>query len=306
MRVRDTIAKELHRQARRNFPRRRVTLKGLSDLYQADLVEMIPHSRLNKGYKYIMTMINCFSKMAFAVPLKSKTGVEVSRALEPILKKHKMKHFQTDDGKEWYNTHVKKLMEKYSINHYSTFSEMKASIVERLNRTIKLKMYRQFTSEGSYRWLEMLPKILKQYNNTVHRSTGMKPKDVKSKHVKTLLSRLDKKDPIKREKKLQVNDRVRINKFKKTFAKGYLPNWTNEVFTIYAVRPTNPTTYILQDSLGNVLKGGFYYHELQKTATHNEYLVEKVLKKKGGKALVRWLGFDKSHDSWIDAKDIVV
>ena len=83
----DAIAKELHRPARRNYVRRRVTLKGITDLYQAHLVEMLPYSRINEGMKYILTMINCFSKFAFAIPLRSKTGPEVARALEPILKK---------------------------------------------------------------------------------------------------------------------------------------------------------------------------------------------------------------------------
>ena len=83
----EAIAKELHRPAHRNYPRRKVTLKGVNDLYQADLVDMLPHARLNKGMKYILTMINCFTKFAFAIPLKNKTGIEVAKALGPILKK---------------------------------------------------------------------------------------------------------------------------------------------------------------------------------------------------------------------------
>ena len=107
--VRRTIAMELHRPVRRNFPRRAVEVKGLHDLYQADLVEMIPHAKWNKGYKYLMTVINAFSKFAYAIPLKTKTGVEVARALEPILNKNKIKYLQTDQGKEYYNRTVQTL-----------------------------------------------------------------------------------------------------------------------------------------------------------------------------------------------------
>lgn len=141
MNFRKVIADELHRQVRKNFKRRRVIVKNSHDLYQADLVEMIPYSRINKGFKYILTMINCFTKFAFAVPLKSKTGVEVAQALEPILKKNKMANFHTDFGKEFYSSPVKKLLEKYGINHYSTFSGLKAQTVERWNRTFKQLLF---------------------------------------------------------------------------------------------------------------------------------------------------------------------
>ena len=301
----DAIAKELHRPARRNYVRRKVTLKGIKDLFQADLCEMLPHAKINKGMRYILTMINCFTKFAFAVPLKNKSGPEVARALEPILKKHKMKNFQTDQGKEFFNSHIKKLMVKYGINHYATFSDMKASIVERLNRTLKERMYKEFTAQGTYQWLTILPRIVKAYNNSVHRTIGMKPKDVKQKHVKTILARLaGNTKPT--TPKYTVDDQVRISKYKRLFKKGYLPNWTNEVFKIYAIKPTKPPTYILQDSSGEILKGGFYEHELSKSKTGNVYLVEKILKRKGDKVLVRWFGFDKTHDSWLHKNDLNV
>lgn len=304
MNVRKAIAEELHRQARKNYPRRRVTLKGIDDLYQADLVEMQPYAKLNKGYRYIMTMINCFSKFAFAVPLKDKSGLEVAKALEPILSKHKMKNLQTDDGKEWFNTNVARLVKKYKINHYSTYSDLKASIVERLNRTLKTRMWKQFTAQGTHEWLSILPVIVKSYNNSKHRTIGMKPKDVRRKHVKSILDKINKVKPSKYDPKFKVGDSVRISRHKKVFAKGYLPNWTNEVFTIYAVRPTNPVTYALQDYKGEILKGGFYEHEINLSKTGDVYLVEKVLKRKGDKVLVRWLGFDKSHDTWVHKNSI--
>lgn len=192
MSSRREIAHELHKPARRNFPRRRVTLKGLKDTYQADLVEVIPYSRENKGMKYILTMINCLSKVGLAVPLKSKSASVVTVAIEPILKIHKMKNLHTDQGTEWFNSHVKKLMKKYKINHYHTFSDMKASIVERWNRTVKEKMWKYFTAQGNYKWLSLLPEIVLKYNNTKHRTTGMKPKDVRQKHVGKILRKLNK------------------------------------------------------------------------------------------------------------------
>ena len=305
MDVRRGIAEELHKPARKNYTRRKVTLKGINDLYQADLVEMQPYAKLNKGYRYIMTMINCLTKFAFAVPLKDKSGPEVAKAIEPILSKHKMKHFQTDQGKEWFNKHVSSLMKKYNINHYATFSDLKASIVERLNRTIKERMWKEFTAKGNYEWLTILPNIVKSYNNTVHSTIGMKPKDVKRKNVKEILDRVGRKE-VRTKAKFKVGDSVRISKYKRVFTKGYLPNWTNEVFKIYAVKPTRPTTYILQDHNNEILHGGFYEQELSKSNTGNVYLVEKVLQRKGDRVKVRWLGFDKKSDTWLSKSDILL
>lgn len=309
MDARRAIATELHRPARRCFTRCHVTLKGINDLYQADLVEMIPYAKVNKGMKYILTMINCFTKVAIAVPLRSKSAGEVSSSLEPILKKHKMKHFQTDQGTEWFNSQIKRLMVKYKINHYHTYSEVKAGIIERWNRTLKEKLWRMFTAQGSYEWLSILPKIVKEYNGTVHRTIGLKPKDVRQKHVKGILERLNRrKMPTHKSasvSKFKVNDKVRISKYKRVFKKGYLPNWTNETFTIHAVKHTQPVTYVLKDSKGEILKGGFYDQELAKAKTGNVYLVEKVIKTKGDKVLVRWAGFDQSSDTWVNKKDIL-
>lgn len=298
--VRRAIARELHGPVRKNFPRRYVRVKGLNDLYQADLVEMIPYARLNGGMRYILTVINCFSKFAYAIPLKSKSGEEVAKALRPIFEQNKMKHLQTDRGKEFYNTHVKRLVTKHNINLYSTHSDKKSSICERFNRTLKERMYEQFTVRGKYEWVSILQGLVNNYNNRKHRSIGMKPKDVKHKHVKTILSRLS---PLKKNKyqkpKFKLDDRVRISKYKGTFTKGYLPNWSTEIFRIYAIKPTRPVTYILQDLRGEIIEGEFYEQELKLSRTGDNFLIEKVLKRKGKRALIRWLGHDKSFDSWI-------
>lgn len=98
---------------------------------------------------------------------------------------------------------------------------------------------------------------------------------------------------------------VRISKYKQVFAKGYIPNWTNEVFTVFRVLPTTPVTYLLKDNKGELLQGGFYGHEMQLSKVGDVYLIEKILKRKNDKVLVRWLGFDKKHDSWITTKDLV-
>lgn len=307
--MRQAIAEELHRPARRNYPTRRVELKGINDLYQADLVDMVKYSRINKGNRYLLTIINCFSKFAHAIPIKRKTGYNLAVALAPILKKHKMKLLQVDQGTEFYNKNVLDLMKKYGIKLYSTYSDKKASIIERFNRTLKTKMWRKFTEQGTYKWVDILPKLIKEYNNTVHRSIGMKPVQVNNKNEDTVLRNINKATYRSKEgdskPKYKVGDHVRISKYKKQFDKGYLPNWSNEIFTIIKVNQTRPVTYILKDVRGETIKGTFYEQEINKTKVGEVYLVEKVLRKKGNKALVRWLGFDSSHDSWVNVNDIL-
>lgn len=304
--IRAQIASELHKQSRKNFQTRYVELKGIDDLYQADLVEMIPFAAANKGYKYILTMINCFSKYAIAIPLKSKKADEVVNALNPILKSHKMKHFQTDQGTEWFNSKVQALLKKYNINHYYTHTDKKASIVERFNRTLKGEMWKMFSGQGSFKWLQILPGIIDKYNNKKHRTIGLKPVDVDKCNEKEVLLRIIKSRKKKIYKqKFNLGDKVRISLRFKQLTKGYWPRWSNEIYTVWKVQNTHPPTYILKDYKGEVIKGGFYQEELSKTKFVDTYLIQKIIRRRKDKLLVRWLGFDKTHDSWIDKKELV-
>lgn len=304
--VKRQVVDELHKQARINFPRRRIIIKSLDDLFQVDLVEMIPYSRENKGYKYILIAINCFSKYVWAVPLKNKTGTELSLAMKKILKEETPKNLQTDAGLEFFNKHFENLMKKYNINHYQVFSEKKAAIVERVNRTLKNMMWKEFSFNGNYKWLDLLPKIVYKYNNKKHRTIGMKPSQVTKsleKHLlDTVYNRIKIAEPTT---KFNVGDYVRISKMRGVFAKKYMPNWSTEVFRIRKIRLTNPTTYLLQDENKKNILGGFYEQQLQKVKYPDVFLVEKVIKRRGDQVLVKWLGFDDKHNSWIDKNNVL-
>lgn len=311
MSLKSKIVSELHKPARIHFPRRNTVIKGINDLYQADLIEMRPYSKINKGFNYILTVINCFTKVADAIPLKDKTGKSVTKAMEIAIQRNKntIKHLQTDDGKEYFNKDFSQLMKKYNVNHYSTNSEKKAAIIERFNRTLKGAMYKAFSNRGSHVWYDILPDLIHDYNNKFHRTIGMKPIEVNKKNSKQVLKNIKKNTKPKVERmlprKFVEGDKVRISKYKGVFSKKYLPNWTNEVFTVYRVQPTYPETYILKDNKGELLQGGFYGHEMLKSTAGDVYLVEKILKRKNDQVLVRWLGFDKSQDSWIHKRDLL-
>ena len=208
------IAFELHKPARKNYTRRRVNVYGKNDLWQADLVEMIPYSKNNKGYKYILCVIDCFTKFAWATPLKSKSAKEVSNAMSKIMLKRAPKLLQLDNGKEFYNTTFDALMEKHSIHKYSTFSTTKACIIERFNRTLKEKMFREFTAQGSHEWVSISPSLINEYNNSKHRTIGMTPiqADANPSSVK-----LKQRQIINGKIKFNIGDNVRISTYKGVF-----------------------------------------------------------------------------------------
>ncbi|XP_060876651.1 uncharacterized protein LOC132949674 [Metopolophium dirhodum] len=271
------IANELHKPVRKNFTRRRVNVYGKNDLWQADLVEMISYSKINGGYKYILVVIDCFTKFSWAIPLKSKTGKEVTSAMSTILLDRSPKLLQLDNGKEFYNTTFDALMTKYGIHKYSTFSILKASIAERLNRSLKGRMYKEFTARGSHEWVSILPKLLHEYNNSRHRTIGMTPIQADSNPASVVIKHRE----INTVKiKFKVGDNVRISTQKGVFTKGYLPNWSTEIFKIIKINKTLPVTYQLQDYMGKPIAGCFYSEEIYKTNFPNEYLIEKIIRKK--------------------------
>lgn len=303
----EVVVKELHRPARRNYQRRHVKILGLDETWQADLVDMQEYARENKGYKYLLTVIDIFSKFSWALPLKSKRGKDVADAMESLFKQGRVpKNLHTDKGTEFYNSNFNNLMKKFNVHLYSTYSNLKASICERFNRTLKNKMWMRFSLQGNYKWFDILPNFLTEYNNTKHRTIKMKPRDVTAMNEKQLFQDVYKQFKYKSLKpsKFKVNDRVRISKFKHVFEKGYTPNWTTEIFTITHVMATSPVTYKLKDYRDQPIAGGFYEQELAKVKHPDVYLVEKVLKRGGNKLFVKWLGFSDSHNSWINKFDV--
>ena len=177
------LADELHKPIRRNFKKRRVIVNHIDDIWCSDLVEMQQFSRWNKGYRYLLMVLDVFSKYGWILPLKDKKGETVMNAFKTIFKKSGRipKYLWVDNGKEYYNQHVKALLEKHNIKMYSTENEEKSSVCERWNRTIKTRMWKQFTVQSNTQYLDILPKILKQYNNTKHSSIKMTPVEASKK-----------------------------------------------------------------------------------------------------------------------------
>lgn len=299
----ENIANELHRPARKIFPRRQVVTRFKDDLWQADLIDMQSHSKKNNGFKFILVVIDTFTKYVWVEILKNKTKTEVSKAMLNILKQACPKLLQTDKGTEFYNKEFQSIMNKYNIKHYSTYSNIKAGMAERVIRTLKNKIYKHFTATGSLNWFKSLHKLILNYNNTKHTTIQCTPREARSMTNIKLKKKYIKLQNLKKLK-FKIGDKVRISKYKHNFNKGYTPNWTTEIFTISKILNTIPITYKLEDSTHNTILGCFYEQELKKTDFPNTFLIERVLKKNKNKLFVKWLGYDNSHNSWINVKDV--
>ena len=266
-------------------------------------------SKWNKGYRYLLMVIDVFSKYGWIVPLKDKKGESVTEAFKSIFKEgRRPQYLWVDKGKEFYNKNLKDLLEKNGIHMYSTENEEKSSVVERWNRTIKSKMWKQFTVQGNTQYLDMLPKLVKQYNNTKHSSIKMTPTEASKKiNEGTVYFNLyGDIETLSAKAKFKVGDKVRISKYKRNvFDKGYTPNWTEEVFTVDKIQYTNPITYKLKDLRGEDIQGSFYQPELLK-AIQDVFRIDKVIRRdyKKKQALVKWKGYSDDFNSWIPLKDI--
>jgi transposase InsO family protein len=297
----------LHKPTRRTFKRNFTYVSGIDKQWQADLADMQLLSRYNKGNKYILTCIDVFSKYAWAIPVQSKSAVSMVAGFKELFKEagqRKPKRLQTDQGKEFLCAPVQALLKQHGIVHFSSFSDQKAAVVERFNRTLRdrISAYQSKTNTKSY--MKVLPRILKAYNASWHRSIKMAPRDVLPKHENKIWTRLYGDGSVghsKRDRELAVGQKVRVPKWKGTFEKGYTPRWTEEHFTVRRALKHPQRVYELAEYDGDPVRGIYYEDELQPIG-QNIYTVEKELahrKHHGRKqVLVKWRGWPEKFNTW--------
>ena len=182
---------------------------------------------------------------------------------------------------------------------YSTYNKGKSVVAERFIRTLKNKIFKHMTAISKNVYFDVLDDIVNKQNNTVHRTTKIKPIDVTSDSCAEYNEDSNKKDP-----KFKAGDHVRILKYKNIFAKGHTPNWSEEVFVVSKIKDTVLWTYVISDLNGEPITRSFCEKELQKTS-QEKFRIEKVLKRKGDKMYVKWKGYYNLFNSWIDKKDLV-
>ena len=173
----DQLAEELHKPIKRKFTKRKVLVNGLDDIWSADLVDMQSFAQHNNGVKYLLNVIDVFRKYAWSVPLLDKTGNTITNAFDNIIEQSNRKpnKLWVDQGSEFFNRVMDKWLKDNHIMRYTTFNEGKAVVVERFNRTIKTRMWKYFSANNTYKYVDVLDELIRQYNNSRHTSIKMKP-----------------------------------------------------------------------------------------------------------------------------------
>ena len=293
----------LHRQTRKPKKYRRVYTHYPNYLWQTDLLFYDKHAKENKGYKYLLCTIDTFSKVLYVFPMKTKSGQEAVIILDKLFRKQKPLFLQADRGSEFVNHKVRDLLKKRNIKFYSSNSPLKASIIERAQLTLRQRLTKLFTKQGSYNWIDNIDNIVESYNNTVHSSIGIPPNDVTIKNTPDVLKRLypdlKKKYYVKKYKR---GDQVRVQKDRMIFDKASaVKGWTEEIFSINRILNTMPVTYEINDYTGDTIKGSFYASELQRVK-EDLFHIAKVIKTKivrgKKKFLVKFVGYPDNY--WVD------
>ena len=193
-------------------------------------------NKFNKKFRFLLCVIDIFSKYARVVTLKHKKGITITNAFQKMSKKSNRKpnKIRVDKGSEFYNSSVKKWLQNNDIELYSIHNRRKSVVAERFIRSLKTKIYKCMTSISKNVYINKLDDIVNEYNNTYHRTIKMKPVDVKDNtYIDSMVFYSNDKDP-----KFKVGNHVRISKHKNIFAKGYMINWSEEVFVIKKVKNT--------------------------------------------------------------------
>ena len=255
------------RVVKKKFPRRRVIARFPFEIFMGDLLEYPNYKTSNHGYKFILILIDCFTKKLYAAPMKRKDADRSAEAFNLIF--NKMDRFPinlvTDGGKEFFNKEVRKIFDNYDINHYRcpTKTKTKASVAERVIRTLKTKFERYFYKTKTHNWADVLDQFVQNYNSVPHSAHGFPPQDVSDENREIVYKRLYPNKDLTVVCKLKIGDKVRKIREKEDFEKGYTVNWSEEIYKIYKVFQSNEVCWYKLEALdGRKLQGIWYYYQL--------------------------------------------
>ena len=235
---------------KKNFATNKTDVYYIDDIWSLDILDLQDYGpENNRNYRYVFVIIDNFSKFGWTIPLKNKNAQTIKDSFENILinSKRKPNLVESDRGKEFHNNIFQDFLNKNNIKLYSRNSSYGAVFAERFNRTIRYLLKRPVFEKGESNWIDVLPTITKQYNNRIHSSTKLSPKDASLKKNEGFVfnNLLDKRKKIK--PKYQINDLVRVADLKKTFSKGDTTNWSYKLYKITEIINDTMPSYRLND-----------------------------------------------------------
>lgn len=300
--------------------RARVIVSGMYDQWDADLLDMQKYAERNNEIRYLLVVIDVFSRYLWIKPLKNKENHTVKSGFEEILfeTQRTPRRIRTDFGKEFVGKVMKAFFDTNNITHFVAMGDMKANYAERVNKTIKSKIVRFMNFRGDGRYIDVLDDLVHSYNNTYHRSIRMTPAEVTGNNESVLwwMQYRPRGPPVDINKppptphyNFAIGDHVRIPKIATVFGKEYDERWTEEIFTIWdRFQRDNINMYKVKDSNDEIVYGSFYEAELQQVLEDqdNQWRVESVEKiymnpttGQREQAYVKFIGWGKEYNRWI-------
>lgn len=276
----------LHRPNRRNFKTNHYLVFGKNELFEADLIDLQGIARYNYSYKYILCVIDCFTKYVWARALTNKSAPNVTRAFQSILEESGQipLAMNMDRGREFDAKVFQNYLKKMNIKQYFPYTQMpsKASIIERSLKTIKQRIFKYLTSRGpTYRkYVDVLQDIVRAYNNTVHSTTKMAPAKFQPKDTVRVYENIRKsvrRYDVNEVPHLHTGDFVRIIRKKSVLEHGYTELYTREIFRVSTVIRKRPIPFYKLMDLNNVpINGKFYEKQLMKVNIPADSIVRVI------------------------------
>ena len=255
------LAKEVFSPQITKFRREKIIQIYKDETWSADLIDKLSLSKYNNNYKFILTVIDIFTKYAWAIPLKNKSGLSITNGFKIVSgespqgdsESRKPEKLWTDRGSEFYNKTFQSLLKEYETKLYSTYSDLNAVFIERVNRTLLHIINKPMFINGDGNWVNILNDAVVTYNINIHSTINMTPIDASNNpdKVKYTFSFKNIKP------KFKVGDYVRNADKRNILSKGYTSNWNRELFKVNEVLKTKPPTYKIEDINGEIIEGKY-------------------------------------------------
>ena len=304
----EDLSNELNKPTINKFERKKIIVNHINEIHSTDLVDMSQYSKMNKGYKYIFTNIDVFSKIAYAYPIKSKKIQDIKPCFEKIFKNNKPKFIWSDREPAFLSKEMQQFFKNNNVKIYHTNSHLKAVVIERFNRSLRELMMKEFTKNNNTVWYNILPKLIKIYNNRYHSTLKMAPIEINKSNEKYIKENIYTYDKISKNPRFKIGDLVRISLKRRDLFDKPSANikWSEELFKIHSINKSNVITYKIKDLNDEIIKGVFYEREMLKSKnTSGVYIIEKIIRKNKDKYLVKCRGYSDDFNSWIDKDDII-
>ena len=259
------LSEELNKPVINKFTRKKIIVNYIDEIHSCDLVDMVKYSRMNKGYKYIFTNIDIFSKYAWSFPIKSKKISDIKPCFQKIFKERKPKFIWSDKESSFFSKEMLKFFEDHNIKIYYTNSNLKAVVIERFNRSLRELLKKEFVKNMNTIWYNIIPKLIKIYNNRFHNTIKDKPININKSNEKYIKNTIYKYNITNKIPKFKINDIVRISLIIRELFDKPSDNikWSEELLEIHSINKSNVITYKITDMNNEIIQGVFYEKEIQ-------------------------------------------